>query len=114
MSALTVPSVREPVTYVDPSGKTTFTRPWFLFFQNVRTLLGGGTSDGIDDLQASPDDTDAQLAAAIYSLGDEMRAAPQVLAPAPDTAIAAELNDVRAELAELKKVIEGIQQGATL
>lgn len=116
MSALTVPSAREPVTYVDASGKTAFTRPWFLFFQNVRNLLGGGTSGGIDDLQASLAEggTDAQLAATLYALGDEMRAAPQVLAPAPDTAIAAELNDVRAELAELKKVIEGIQQGATL
>lgn len=116
MSALTVPSAREPVTYLDASGKTAFTRPWFLFFQNVRALLGGGTSGGIDDLQETIDDgdSDPQLAAALYALQDEVRKAPAPIAPVSDNALLAELNGVREEVAELRKLVEGIQQGATL
>lgn len=111
-----IPSARQPVTYLDESGKQVFSRPWFLFFQNVVERLGGSSGPGIGDLEETVDDgdTDAQLAATVYALTDEMRSQPKDAVANPDVSLTAELAGVRDEIAELRKLVEGIQQGTTL
>ena len=117
MNVFTIPSAREPVVHIDPNtGKAAFSRTWFLFFQQIFNRVGGASSPGIDDLEQLSDESSAsRLDAAIYSLSDELRAAPQPLLPqAAENVVANEIGDVRAELAELRKAIEGIQQGVVL
>lgn len=101
--AVTVPSAREPVTYPDATGKQVFSRSWFLFFQSIVERLGGSSGPGIGDIAESLDDgdTDAQLASQLYALNDETR-------------LRGEVNDLRAELAELRKTVEGMQQGVVI
>lgn len=135
MTTFTVPSSREPVTYIDPSGKTAFSRSWFLFFQGLFERVGGASGTGTSDLAESIDDgdSDTQLASQVYALTDEVRGAPPDTASADLYALAdelrglppdqplttldlllGELNDLRSELTELRKAVEGIQQGTTL
>lgn len=116
MTTFTVPASREPVTYVDKNGKTAFTRPWFLFFQGLFDRVGGATGSGIDDISESLDDgdTDAQAAAAIYALQDEVRSQPFAQTPVAADSVNVEIAGLRDELAELRKTIEGLQQGTSL
>lgn len=103
MTAFTVPGSREPVTYVDPSGKMVFSRTWFLFFQQLFERVGGASGPSLPDIAESLDDgdSDTQLSSAVYALTDEVRAR-------------AEVNGLREEVAELRKLVEGIQQGTAL
>jgi hypothetical protein len=77
MTAITLPSARQPVTDVDSAGRTYFTRPWFLFFQTVFNRIGGADSPSIADLTESLNpEGGAETNAALYALQNEVRSAP--------------------------------------
>lgn len=94
-----LPAARQPVTVEDPNtGVTTFSRPWFLFFQLVFQRLGGSTQTSVDDLTASAtnvfgaEETKAQL----YTLQDT-------------ESQRAEIGDLREQVAELTKAVQDLQ-----
>jgi hypothetical protein len=112
-NAITLPSARQPVTEVDSAGRTYFTRPWFLFFQTVFNRIGGANAPDNGELTGTSS-ADPELAATLYALQNELRAAPPVVAPAPADVLTPELAWLREEIAVARKFIQDIQQGTSL
>lgn len=115
MTTLIIPSARQPVVITDANGNTAFTRPWFLFFQRLLERIGGSSGEPIPDLIESADngDSSAENSQALYALRDQLESLPPQ-SQALFEFMAGELQTVRDELAELRKDVEGLQQGTQL
>lgn len=116
MTGLQIPANRQPVTEVTAGGTTTFTRPWFIFFQAVFDRIGGSNGGSTSDIEESLDvgGMDADAEAALYALTDELRKLPTVVQLTPDVVPAPEFTGFREEIAELRKMINDLQQSTTL
>lgn len=112
--ALRIPSDREPL--IDPTtGK--ITRSWFLFLSGLLSRSGGvlGTGDITSDILV-PEDPSSEISAAIYSLRQEVEALPTPaiqITPDPFDSMAADINALREQVAEMAKQIQDLQSGLT-
>lgn len=116
MSALIIPSARQPVVVADANGNWAFSRPWFLFFQKLLDRVGGSSGDSIPDVIESveADDGNSETTRALYALTDQVASLPGLPEFTPLDFMAEELRAVRDELTELRKAVEGLQQGTSL
>jgi len=107
------PSIRQPVTMTDDRGVETFTRPWFLFFQQIFERVGGTLGQSTSDLGASlfEDAGTSETNATIFSVEQSLSQLP------PDSIyqlvenLTAELAAQRDILAEVQKELDAIKQG---
>jgi hypothetical protein len=103
------------VQLVDPRTGM-ISREWYLFFQGVFNRIGGSEGASTPDIVASlfedagSSETNAMLFTAEQSFGQQPAPTQFVLPDAADPEVAA----LRAEVAELKKVIDSVLQGTLL
>jgi hypothetical protein len=114
------------VPLVDPRTGL-ISREWYLFFQGLFVRAGGSVGSSTTDLSASmfEDAGTEEVKAALYKHADDMGQLPPSLSlPAQDDlqptqqllvvfeSILSELQAQRDQMAELSKVIQGLQQNA--
>jgi hypothetical protein len=111
--AIKFPAIRQPATEENDQGVEIFTRPWYLFFQQLYQRTGGAISQNNSDLEASLFE-DAGVSETNASLFSAEQAAGQL--PYPQLVqlienLQAELSAQRDTIAELVKEIDSIKQG---
>lgn len=114
-AGIKLPSARQAVTSLNEHGLPTFTRPWFLFFQQLYDRVGGATAPSITDLDSNffEDAGSGETNAELFAFQSEVRQAP----PSLDSLVQRiedlnnELAEQRALVAELIKTIQSLQQG---
>jgi len=133
--AIKFPSARQPATEV-VGGQEVFTRPWFLFFQQLYMRTGGAIGENSNDIIASlfedagTGEVQAQLQTLTNAVGQEpplvdvssldpvsqdpdpLGSIPALIAQVEQ--MAAELSAQRDLVAELTKEVDALRQGQML
>lgn len=106
-----IPSDRQP--FLD-SQTGLVSRPWFLFFQGVFLRIGGATGSSTEVADVGPamgaSDMDGVFIQAIQGLGIE----PMIQLQQQVESIESTLSSNNAELAELRKYVEGLAAGTLI
>jgi hypothetical protein len=114
MSTLTLPRVGIPLTV---SGERVGNE-WYRFFYDLAIRAGGVTGEGTDDLSAAmfEDAGIEELKIQGYALADELRSfPPNIHWPEPEIdPKQARIEALEAQVAELVKMVEGLQAGQAL
>jgi hypothetical protein len=110
MSAIKFPSARQPVLAQDPQGNSTFTRAWFLFFQQIYDRVGGAIDSSANDAQLGQVTNSSELEDQVYDLAQKFGQAPVPDPQAQVNALQSEINELRSIVVEMRKEISGIQQ----
>lgn len=110
------PSARQPVVDVDDRGLQTFTRPWFLFFQQVFERVGGSISASTSDLANSlfEDAGSGEANAEIFATQQTFGQLPAFAQAQQIEALQTQLDEQRDLIAELIKEINNIKQGVVI
>lgn len=116
MSAIVIPSARQPVTEKDSRGNEVFTRPWALFFQQVYDRIGGATSASNTDLALSlfEDAGNGEVVAMALGLERDLNQYPFVDTLATIDVLITELTGLREQVAEMAKELDSIKQGPVI
>ena len=113
-AAIKFPAARQAATEMDERGLETFTRPWFLFFQQIYERVGGATGASSGDLSASlfEDAGNAETNAMLFSVERSLFQQPPMAAlqVAVET-LTAEVASQRDQIAELQKDLDSVRQG---
>lgn len=117
-SPLKFPAARQPPVETDPNGNQAFTRPWFLFFQQLFERVGGanGASTADNEASALEDGGNSETQQMVFRLQQEVAEAPiplQQLVQAFED-MSAELSAQRDQISELWKELDSMKQGTTL
>lgn len=112
-TAIKFPAARQAVIVTDDKGQEVFTRPWFLFFQQVYERIGGPVSMGLNDIASSSfgGTGSSELNSMIFTLDNAVGQIPlRELMVAVDQ-LMTECAELRSTVAELTKEVEGLKQG---
>lgn len=115
--ALKFPAARQAATELDQNGNEVFTRPWFLFFQQLYARVGGpnGASTSDNEASALEDAGSSETQQMIFTARQDAAQQPPIalLLQAVDD-LTAELSAQRDQIAELTKELDSIKQGQML
>lgn len=111
MTLLTLPRASIPV--IDSKGY--MSREWYRWATDATARMGGVEGASTDDLNVSQfEDAGIEEAkAGLYRMADEFGQVPPAAPMAADRPPEPEIESLRAEVAELRKAIEALQQGIT-
>lgn len=107
MSVVLVPTPPR-INLVDDRGK--ITRPWSMYFDDVFTRLGGSVAPSIDEIADELDGIDQAPTPQPFAPGNGDLLPPVVMLPAA-TNDNGRLEALEAEVAVLRQMITGLQQG---
>ena len=110
MSLVTLPRAGMPV-----AGTATISREWYRWAYDITQRVGGVTGAGTNDLTLSQFE-DAGIEEhkhALYRLTDDVWQMPPMVEMSPADDQAPLIEELRAQVAELTKAVEALQQGLT-
>ena len=110
MSLVTLPRAGMPV-----AGTATISREWYRWAYDITQRVGGVTGAGTNDLTLSQFE-DAGIEEhkhALYRLTDDVWQMPPRVEMSPADDQAPLIEELRAQVAELTKAVEALQQGLT-
>ena len=112
-AAIKFPAARQAATEMDERGLETFTRPWFLFFQQIYERVGGATGASSGDQSASlfEDAGNAETNAMLFSVERSLFQQPLAALQVAVETLTAEVASQRDQIAELQKDLDSVRQG---
>lgn len=106
-----IPSDRQP--WLDPESGL-ISRPWFLFLQGIFSRLGNSTGGSATDDDLGPAQGNAEFEAQAMAALQSVGVAPLFQLQQQVESIESVLSSNNAELAELRRYVEGIAAGTII
>lgn len=118
MALVTAPRNGIPIGWVKVGGQrlTVEVHPEYLrYFESLVQRVGGVTGTGTDDLALSQfeDAGIEENKLALYRFSDDTLQAPPAVTLQPENHIETSIEELRAQLVELAKSVQALQQGMT-
>lgn len=106
-----IPSDRQP--FLDPQTGL-ISRPWFLFLQGIFVRIGGATGSSTDEGDVTPSSGTSDIEGVFLQAFQSLNVAPVLQIQQQIDSIESTLSSNNAELAELRRYVDGLSAGTII